>query len=189
MTFQLITPASVHAVTLGEAKSHLRITDSAEDDLVEGLIKSAAEHIESETGLSLITKTYRLWIDDVPPDGLVRLPKNPLRQIVQVNWYDGNGTPTELPGSAYFLNSIARPARLKFERASCPGGLCNGIEVDFDAGYGDTGVDVPDLIRRALLILVSHWYEFRGVYGPGDQPVSMPAQYTRLIRHNCQMRL
>lgn len=189
MTFQLITPASVQAVTLGDAKSHLRITGSAEDDLVEGLIKSASEHIEIETGLSLITKTYRLWIDDVPQDGLVRLPKNPLRRIVQINWYDGGGTPTELPGSAYFLNSIARPARLKFDRTSCPGGLCNGIEIDFDAGYGDTGVDVPDLLKRGLLILVAHWYEFRGVYAPADQPVSIPAQYSRLIRHYSQMRL
>jgi uncharacterized phiE125 gp8 family phage protein len=56
----------------------------------------------------------------------------------------------------------------------------NGIEIDFTAGFGEAGTDVPDLLRRAILALVAHWYEFRGVYDAG-QPVSYPAGYDRMI--------
>lgn len=189
MTFQLISPAVLQAITLSEAKAHLRVTASEEDEFITGLIKSAMQLVESETGLSLITQTYRLWVDDLPQDHVVLLPRNPARNIVQIVWYDRQGTPVILPGSAYFFNSITRPARLKFDRAACPAGPCNGIEVDFDAGFGEAGVDVPDLIKRALKILIAHWYEFRGAYAPSDQPISIPEAYTHLIRHYRQVRL
>ena len=37
------------------------------------------------------------------------------------------------------------------------------------------------LLRRAILLLVAHWYEFRAEFGAGDQPVSYPAGYERMI--------
>ena len=30
----------------------------------------------------------------------------------------------------------------------------NGIEIDFSAGFGEAGTDVPDLLNRAILVLV-----------------------------------
>lgn len=189
MTFQLISPAAVQAVTLDDAKAHLRVTTSEEDEVIDGLIKSASQLVESETALSLTTQTFRLWVDDLPDNLVVCLPRNPARNIAQIVWYDSEGTPVVLPGSAYFFNSTSRPARLKFDRAACPSGPCNGIEIDFDAGFGNTGVDVPDLIKRAMKVLIAHWYEFRGVYAPSDQPVSVPDLYTHLIRHYRQVRL
>jgi uncharacterized phiE125 gp8 family phage protein len=40
---------------------------------------------------------------------------------------------------------------------------------------------VPDLLRRAILLLVAHWYEFRAGFGPDDQPASYPAGYERMV--------
>jgi len=40
---------------------------------------------------------------------------------------------------------------------------------------------VPDLLKRAILLLVAHWYEFRSGFGPDDQPASFPPGYERLI--------
>jgi uncharacterized phiE125 gp8 family phage protein len=40
---------------------------------------------------------------------------------------------------------------------------------------------VLDLLRRAILLLVAHWYEFRASFGPNDQPVGYPVGYERLI--------
>jgi uncharacterized phiE125 gp8 family phage protein len=57
----------------------------------------------------------------------------------------------------------------------------NGIEIDFTAGFGQAATDVPDLLRRAIILLAAHWYEFRMSFGPGDQPVSYPAGYERMI--------
>ena len=57
------------------------------------------------------------------------------------------------------------------------------------AGFGEAGTDVPDLLRRAILVLVAHWYEFRASFGPGDQPVSYPQNYERMIAFYRDRRL
>jgi len=57
----------------------------------------------------------------------------------------------------------------------------NGIEIDFTAGFGEAGTDVPDLIKRAMLALVAHWYEFRASFSGREQPVSFPPGYERLV--------
>jgi uncharacterized phiE125 gp8 family phage protein len=83
--------------------------------------------------------------------------------------------------SGYQTDTMSRPARLRFDGP--PGALraLNGIEIDFVAGFGEAATDVPDLLRRAIVLLVAHWYEFRTSYGPNDQPVSYPAGYDRMI--------
>jgi len=40
---------------------------------------------------------------------------------------------------------------------------------------------VPDTLKRALQMLIAHWYEFRGAISPGDQPVSIPPGFEALI--------
>lgn len=65
----------------------------------------------------------------------------------------------------------------------------NGVEIDFTAGFGEAGTDVPDLLRRAILLLAAHWYEFRTGFGPEDQPVSYPPAYERLIAGYRERRL
>ena len=65
----------------------------------------------------------------------------------------------------------------------------NGIEVDFTAGYGEAATDVPDLLKRAVLMLVSHWFELRASFGADQQPVSMPDGYSRLLSSFMSRRL
>ena len=36
-----------------------------------------------------------------------------------------------------------------------------GLEVDFIAGFGETGVEVPDALKQAILTLTAHLYENR----------------------------
>lgn len=81
----------------------------------------------------------------------------------------------------YLLDANSRPARLHFKKPQEPLRVMNGIEIDFRAGFGEAGPDVPDLLRRAILMLVAHWYEFRATIEPRDQPASYPLGYDRLI--------
>ena len=36
------------------------------------------------------------------------------------------------------------------------------FEIDFVAGFGEAGPDVPDVLRRAILVLVAHWVRIPG---------------------------
>jgi uncharacterized phiE125 gp8 family phage protein len=176
-------------VTVSEAKSFLRLAGSAEDDLIEGLVRAAREDVERTAGLALIDQTWRLAIDRIPARDIVVLTRHPVREIIAVTAYGRQGEASLLDGGDYHADLESRPARLLFLKRPQPIRAMNGIEIDFRAGFGEAGTDVPDLLRRAILVLVAHWYEFRASYGPRDQPVSYPPQYERMISGYRERRL
>jgi uncharacterized phiE125 gp8 family phage protein len=168
-------------VTASEAKGFLRLAGSTEDDLIEGLIRAARKDVERATGLALIDQTWRLAIDRIPASDIVLLMRHPVREIIAVTTYGTEGEASLVDAGDYQADLVSRPARLLFLSRPEPMRAMNGIEIDFRAGFGEAGTDVPDLLRRAILVLVAHWYEFRASYGPRDQPVSYPPQYDRMI--------
>jgi uncharacterized phiE125 gp8 family phage protein len=190
MTLTRIAAPAVEPVTLSEAKAHLRVTDTAEDALISGLIKAAREEVEQATGLALITQDWRLYLDNWPPSGLVRLRRHPVQSVIQVTVYNGAGTPETVVPPDVNLDRINRPARfLMPDGVKAPGKAMNGIEIDFRAGYGATGVDVPDGLKRAILLLAAFWYEHRGAQGGSGSPSVWPDGFERLIERNRAMEL
>ncbi|CAN7146669.1 head-tail connector protein [Pararhizobium sp. LjRoot238] len=181
MTITELTPPVGEPLTLAETKAHLRIDGSAEDDLISSLIRTAREHLERETGLALLARTFRLYLDDWPPTRVIQIVRGPVQTIEGVTVYDADGTPGEIDVSGFVLDGRARPARLILPEQPAPGRAINGIEIDFSAGFGATGADVPDTLKRAMLLHAALLYEFRGAVTPEDQPAAVPAGYDRLI--------
>lgn len=167
-------------VTVNDAKAHMRVTHDGEDALIGELIDAAGRFLTEDIGVALTDQDWRLSLSD-PPPGPIALSRHPVTSIIAVTVYDAEGAPTLLDGSAYRLDVRARPATLTFEPGAVPAAT-NGIEIDFRAGFGATAVEVPDTLRRAVLALVAHWYEFRAVYDAADQPVAIPMAYSRLVR-------
>jgi uncharacterized phiE125 gp8 family phage protein len=181
MTLSRTTEPAAEPVTLAEAKANLRLDHDGEDELVEGLIRAAREEVETATGLALIEQHWRLCLDRLPRSGEVLLRRHPVREIVSVTIYDRDGAANIVDPAHYMLFAGGRPARLIFEAVPGSDHARNGIEIDFRAGFGEAGTDVPDLIKRAILMLVAHWYEFRASFGAARQPVGFPEGYDRLI--------
>lgn len=179
--FRTVDPA-VEPVTVAEAKANLRLDHDSEDELLAGLIRAARDEVERFAGLALIDQSWRCAIDRLPRSGMVLLRRHPVREIISVTVYGRDGEASILDPADYQIDSLSRPARLHFFRCPEPVRAMNGIEIDFRAGFGEAGTDVPDLLKRAMLQLVAHWYEFRASFAAaGDQPVSYPAGYERLI--------
>lgn len=168
-------------VTLAEAKEFLRLAGASEDDLLSGLLKAAREDVERATGLALIDQAWRLSVDGLSRGQILTLPKHPVKEIISITVYGSEGEGSLINPDEYQGDLVSRPARLYFTNAPSPMRAMNGIEVDFRAGFGEAGTDVPDLLKRAILVLVAHWYEFRASFGPDDQPVSYPPHYERMI--------
>lgn len=181
MTLFMTEPPAGQPITLADAKTFMRIESSDEDDLIGDLIAAAIDHIEAETGLALLTQGWRLCRDAWPADRIVRLHRTPVQQIDSVTVYDADGVASDLDVSGAVLDAHARPARFHIDAVATPGQAINGIEIDFTAGFGDTAAEVPEALRRALLVHVAHMYEFRGAVPAASQPASIPAGYTRLI--------
>lgn len=178
--FRTVAPAA-EPVMQAEAKRLLRIDHDSEDELIDGLIRAAREEVEAACGLALIDQGWRLCLDRLPRSGRVLLSRHPVREVLSVTVYGRDGEASLADPAGYALDRAGRPARLHFHRPLAPGAAMNGIEIDFAAGFGETGVEVPDLLKRAILVLVAHWYEFRASVGAGGQPVSYPPGYERLI--------
>ncbi len=181
MTYALITPPSSEPITFAETKSHLRLDDANEDTLLTSLIRTAREHLERATGLSLITQTWRLYIDSIPEDGVIQIARGPVQAIESLTLYDTSGEELALPLTGHIFDGHARPARLMLGRAISAGRPINGIEIDFTAGFGESGAEVPDTLKRAMLMHVAQMFAFRGTVAVEDQPADIPPGYDRLI--------
>ena len=186
--FRIAEPA-LEPVTVVDARNWLRISHISEDATIADLISAARQDVEHQTGHSLISQQWRMTFDNWPDTDMIELPRGPVTGILAVTVYAANGTPTLMLTSDYLLDIRSNPARLLFEKRSAPGRRMNGVEIDFSAGFGPTGTSVPDTLNRAILMLVAHWYEFRGAFRASDQPVSYPDSYLPLMRPYRKVRL
>ena len=189
MTLVRTGEPAAEPVTLAEVKNHMRIAHDSENDLLQGLIRAAREDLERATGMALIDQTWRLVLDGWPLEGRALLARHPVKAVTSVTAFGSEGEARLIDPGSYQVDTLSRPARLHFETRPGPLRIFNGIEIDFSAGYGEAGTDVPDLLKRAILLLVGHWYEFRAHFEPAEQPVSYPAAYDRIVASYRSRRL
>jgi len=187
MTYALITPPVAEALTLAEVKPDMRLDDGNEDGLLASLIRVAREHLERTTGLCLITQVWRLHLESIPEDCVIQIAKGPVQAIESLSIYDEAGEELVLPATGHVLDGNARPARLVLDQSLNPPIAANGI--DFSAGFGESGAEVPDTLKRAMLMHVAQMFAFRGAVAVEDQPADIPVGYDRLVAPFLMRRL
>ena len=169
----LVSPPAVMPVSLAEAKAHAKVETVDDDALINALIAAATAACESATGRALIHQTWRLHLDRWPSKvaaastgadaGIfsvvaqaaapVSLPLPPLVVVNHVKTYDQADIASVYPAANYYVDIASEPGRL-VPRANAlapsAGRIANGIEIEFIAGYGLAGGDVPAVgARRA----------------------------------------
>lgn len=190
MTVSLLAPPSLEPISLEEAKAHLRLAGSDDDDYVSALIVAARLQVETAIRRVLIDQTWRIYRDDWPADGSIDLPIAPVRSIVEIVVYDVDGDPTTLAPTAWALDAASVPARLRLlGTGPAPGRPLNGIEIDVVAGYGPSGVAVPQSLRLAIMMLVARWFENREGAGFGIVPSAVADAFEALVAPHRVMRL
>lgn len=189
MTIIELTPPVVEPLTLAEIRAHLRLDSEEEGGLLLALATVAREHLERETGLVLAARDFRFCLDDWPEDGILTIARGPVRAVTAVTVYDGKGEPQVVDLDGHLLDEQSRPARLWLRETPAPGRAMNGIEVEFSAGFGESGADVPETLKRAMLLHIGAMFACRGVVGVEAQPAVVPPGYDRLIAPFCRRGL
>lgn len=181
MTIATIAPPSVEPLTLAQTKAHLRIDHSDEDDLILALIRAARLHLERQYGVMPIEQGLRLYLDAWPEAGAILIARFPVMRIDEIRLYDRDGNPQIVDPALAVLDNAERPARLWLQDR--PSGLrsVNGVEIDFTAGFGSSGAEVPDDVSRALLMHVALMHALRTGIGLESQPAAVPDGYERLL--------
>lgn len=161
---KVITAAASIPVTLAEARAHLRIDDTSEDTLITTLISVATEYAEKRLARALITQTWELYLDEFPADEIIGIKFPPLQSITSVKYYDSDNTLQTLATTVYDVDTIREPGQIRLADAQYwPATYYrpNAVIIRFVAGYGNASTNVPELIRAAIKLLISYFFENR----------------------------
>lgn len=185
MISYLLAGPAAEAVTLGEVKAWLRVDGDDEDGLIAGLIPAARLAITQQSGKALVSETWRLVCDDWPKRGELRLPVGPLRAVTGLRVFDAYDDAVELPLDG--LVTAPEPALVIIPRELTPPVLRPrlGFEIDYEAGYASAAA-VPAPLKQAVLTLIGHWYENRGL---AESAEAVPAGIASMVAPFREMRL
>lgn len=160
---RVVTPATDLAVSLDEAKRHLRVEDAETDELIAAYIEAAQQSF-AYLGRSFRVASYVLdvyyWRHEI------ELPMPPIRAVSAVKTIGADGALIATDPANYTV-------RISAEGRGCvylPGGIWSPVgyqgnpvaSVEFSAGY-DT---IPAAIRAAILLTVGTLFDNRSDVSP-----------------------
>jgi len=186
MTVVVIEPPSELVVSVEEAKAHLRVDFDDDDDLIEGYLQAAIGNFDGPggwLGRALILQTLELRLDRFPFYGVV-LPYAPVVDLQAVLYDDDDGVEQTLdPAVTRIVGGDHHSRLVRAYGQSWPSTRCQeeAVRIQYRAGYGESGADVPAPIRQAILLYVGHFYANREQVVIGGQPASLPLGVEALL--------
>jgi len=187
MRFQaeLVTGPTVEPLTLSEAKKQLEIStsDTTHDVQLAQAIQEAREQWESDTDTVCCYQTWRVRL--VTLVDRLALPKRPVNSITSITYFDGNNASQTLSSALYQLHinefRIAYQATLPATSARW-----DAWTINYRCGYSQDATLVPAIAKRAMLLLVGHYFENRDMLMSDAIQTMKPyeALVTRFMRSN-----
>jgi uncharacterized phiE125 gp8 family phage protein len=159
------TAATVEPVTLAEAKAHLRVTHSSDDDLITALIPAAREAVEQATGRALAAAAYR-WASEDDINTALRLPLWPVATVTAVSYEDGDGARQTMDPADYTLDG---------DRSLVTIDEPPDYGVRWSVSFTVAPANVPVAVKHAILLLVGDLYVNAEATMNGDSVADNPA--------------
>ena len=151
----MYTVASVGSppLSLADAKEHLRVLHTTDDDYITSLVLAATEWIEQQYDIALRSKTVTEYYDGF--DGDIQITIYPVNSVTSVKYYDTDNTLQTI--TDYTSDLVSRRGRVRVESEPSLYDRPNAIEVIYVAGYATA----PEAIIHAIKLLVGDWYKDR----------------------------
>ena len=148
-------------VTLDEAKDHLRVTHTDDDQYINALCLAATSWAEKFQNRTYVKRARTMVLDNFP---LVIRPKYPpLISVTSIVYVDTEGTEQTLASTEYRVDTITEPGRITVaHEVTWPDtrAVTNAVTITYVAGYG-TEAKVPDEVKASIRLMVAHLYEHR----------------------------
>jgi uncharacterized phiE125 gp8 family phage protein len=190
----VVTPPEDPAVSLEEAKAHLRVDHDDDDDYIESLVAVATATIDGPNGWlgrCIVEQTLEWRGDEFGCD--IRLPYPPIISIESVKYVDHAGAEQAVSPADYLLTGAPSQPRLSLNYGSfwpTPRWQSEAVRVRYTAGWPvettGAGEDEkaiwsgPAPIRHAILLMVSQLYENREAASETAQ-VELPFAVSSLL--------
>ena len=187
MPLRLVTPPPAGPISLAEAKAHLRVDGSDEDELIGALILAAADSIGVQTsyGIPLVRQTWEITLPALPSCPL-EIKAAQVTSIDSITYLDSDGATQTLSASTYTLVKGGRYAS-RLEQAAYstwPATYLHpeAVTIRFTCGYEpsadsptDYGANVPEVLKAAVKLLLAELYENRSGAVAGQPVTALPA--------------
>jgi uncharacterized phiE125 gp8 family phage protein len=159
---KIVSVAASTAISLSEAKNHLKVENTADDDLITILIKAAQDEVESFTNRTLIATTFDFQLMKFP-DCCIELPVAPVASITSIKYYNTENNEQTWSSENYFYSISEIPFKIRYVDSipeTYPDRF-DAINVRFVSGY-ENAAAVPDALKQAILLLIGDMYDNRG---------------------------
>ncbi len=187
MSPKMVKAADALPISVADARAHLRVKFSEDDDLIEAYIQAAVGVLDGwsgRLGRCLINQQWQQSFRGWPPDRIFHLPFPDVSSVI-VNYLPENGQNQEVSSDCYELLEGAAGSFVElngsFSRPKLKPEAVAPVTLTFTAGYGVSGDKVPAAIRHALLMIVGHFYENREDVVVGTIATSLPQSSQILI--------
>jgi uncharacterized phiE125 gp8 family phage protein len=159
-TYQIYKAATSLPISVADAKTHLRITGSDHDSLIEDLIWGAVQQFEKRANECLSSQTWKGFASKGYEE--FELWKYPVTGISSIQYYDEDNALQTLSTDDYYSNVNEgstgwdpRPAVIFIEDIPSTYDRDDAVIITFTAGYSTIDYDV----KQALLSWVYRKYE------------------------------
>ena len=187
--FRVTAPAD-YPIMLSEVKRQAKVTLDSEDDLIVLAMDAAVNEMDGANGYlgrCLITQTWELRLDDFRDT--MKIPLPPLQSVSSVKYIDTNGTEQTLATTVYDVLTNPEPGIVRLANSQTWPTVRrekDAVRIRFVAGYGASGLSVPELIRQRLLIRAATFYEHRDELFVGH--AVMPSPFVDSMLENFRIR-
>lgn len=161
MPTQIIVEPTFEPITLQEAKDHLRITHTHEDNLIMLAIITSRMMAESYTQRAICQKTLEYHCNFF--GYVIELPFPVVSSVSWVKYDDIYGVEQTLATTEYEVYLVMEPAAIvQAYGKNFPGtrDKINAVRIRYVAGYANPEA-IPSPIKSAMLLLIGHLYENR----------------------------
>jgi uncharacterized phiE125 gp8 family phage protein len=157
-------------LTVSEVKNWIKVDHSADDTLIESLIKAARLSAENYTGIKLFTQTIVETWDSAPiadhtynQFSGISLSTWPVQSISSVQYSDEDGVNQTWSSGNYMVDLNSYPCRISPNFDTSWPTLqftMKAITVTYIAGYSSVD-NIPDDIKTAMYLMITSWYDNR----------------------------
>lgn len=173
----VVTAPATLAVTLADAKSHLRVDHADEDSSITAMIEAAAAMIDGPDGIGYALQE-QVWLMTLDKFGCSSertiVPLRPVVSIDEIRYLDGDGIEQTIDAEDYRVSrqggtAIITPVSSWPSPLDVPG----SVRIEFTAGTG-----TPPALRAAILLMVGHLYANREAVA--DNKSELPLAWSAL---------
>ena len=168
----------VPAVSLQEAKLHLRVDFTDDDFLIDTLVRTATSVIENRIGGCIQQQSIDLLLDKFPT--VVEFGMAPIVSVTSVQYITGDVL-TVWASSNYEVDlKLGRLRPVSTSAWPERDDVFNAVQIRFVAGYASEAL-IPKELTTAVLLLVGHYYANREAVITGTIASELPLGVEALI--------